>query len=291
MKLTFLVALQQLYITLYIWWLYITEIVTDARLNFRKSINNRKHWDFLEYLQFCSLPQWTVGAAGYFSISLGIQSATLSLKFPFTFSIKFPMLCTLCCFFICQIRWEKRKTWFQTSLAADDDTWRDFRREKCLISFISFLFLQLTEQEELLKLFKPNWIPSEHFAWLCPSRRRKRVWCSQCQWRRWSGSNKSCRDPGFHSGTSWECNPWRKRDLALDLQAIKHASQLICLQMFYEMLTRKVRKVVDDVRSHDFLLQQIFLVHEKNDRWVGKPRITDNCPEQRQRFIHAILQD
>lgn len=58
----------------------------------------------------------------------------------------------------------------------------------------------------------------------------------------------------------------------------------------HPLLTVIFRKVVDQMRVHDFLLQQINLVEEQDDRGLFEPLVGDDCPEQGHALLHAILQ-
>lgn len=40
---------------------------------------------------------------------------------------------------------------------------------------------------------------------------------------------------------------------------------------------------------HDLLLQQVYLIKEKDDRGVPEPGVSDDGPEQSFAFLHSIL--
>lgn len=48
-------------------------------------------------------------------------------------------------------------------------------------------------------------------------------------------------------------------------------------------------KVINQVGTHDLLLQQVFLIKEENDRGALEPGIRDDGPEQSFALLHAIL--
>ena len=54
-------------------------------------------------------------------------------------------------------------------------------------------------------------------------------------------------------------------------------------------VTIKLGEVVYEVRVHDFLLQQVFLVEEEDDRGVLEPGICDDGPEESFALLHAVL--
>lgn len=56
------------------------------------------------------------------------------------------------------------------------------------------------------------------------------------------------------------------------------------------LLTVVLREVVDQVRVHDLLLQQVLLVEEEDDRRVLEPGVGDYRPEQSFTLLHSILQ-
>lgn len=55
-------------------------------------------------------------------------------------------------------------------------------------------------------------------------------------------------------------------------------------------LTVILWKVVNQMRVHDLLLQQVLLVEEEDNRGVLEPRVGDYCPEQSFTLLHPVLQ-
>ncbi len=56
------------------------------------------------------------------------------------------------------------------------------------------------------------------------------------------------------------------------------------------LLTVILWKVVNQMRVHDLLLQQVLLVEEENDRGVLEPGVCDYCPKQSFTLLHPVLQ-
>lgn len=54
-------------------------------------------------------------------------------------------------------------------------------------------------------------------------------------------------------------------------------------------ITVKLWEVINQVRIHDLLLQQVLLVEEEDDRGVLEPGICDDGPEQSFTLLHTIL--
>lgn len=48
-------------------------------------------------------------------------------------------------------------------------------------------------------------------------------------------------------------------------------------------------KVINQVGTHDLLLQQVFLIKEEDDRGALEPGISDDGPEQSFALLHPIL--
>ena len=55
------------------------------------------------------------------------------------------------------------------------------------------------------------------------------------------------------------------------------------------LLTIILWKVVDQMRVHDLLLQQVLLVEEEDDRGVLEPGVCDYRPKQGFTLLHAVL--
>lgn len=56
------------------------------------------------------------------------------------------------------------------------------------------------------------------------------------------------------------------------------------------VLTIILWEVVNQMRVHDLLLQQVLLVEEQNDRGVLEPGVRDYCPKQSFTLLHPVLQ-
>lgn len=56
------------------------------------------------------------------------------------------------------------------------------------------------------------------------------------------------------------------------------------------LLTIILWEVVNQMRVHDLLLQQVLLVEEQNDRGVLEPGVCDYCPKQSFTLLHPVLQ-
>lgn len=68
-----------------------------------------------------------------------------------------------------------------------------------------------------------------------------------------------------------------------------HPSLFETLLFTSQLLTIKLWEVINQVRIHDLLFQQVLLVKEQDHRGVLEPRICDDGPEQSFTLLHAVL--
>lgn len=68
-----------------------------------------------------------------------------------------------------------------------------------------------------------------------------------------------------------------------------HPSLFETLLFTSQLLTIKLWEVINQVRIHDLLFQQVLLVKEQDHRGVLEPGICDDGPEQSFTLLHAVL--